>query len=100
MIDPEFDTEILAKKVGLSRMQLHRKLKALTDLSTSKFVQTIRLKRAAMLIEQNAAPITQIAYDVGFQNPTYFTECFKKQFGVSPSKYIEKKIDLIESDKK
>lgn len=92
MASADFSTEFLAKKIGLSRMQLHRKLKALTDLSTSRFIQTIRLKRAAQLLNNNAAPVTQIAYEVGFENPTYFAECFKKHFGVAPSKYTSHKV--------
>ena len=90
MRETSFDTTFLANSIGLSRMQLHRKIKALTDLSTAQFILTIRLRRAAALIQQKAAPITQIAYDVGFHNPSYFTACFRKEFGVPPLEYLKR----------
>ena len=85
---PDFSIEILAQKIGLSRMHLFRKIKALTDLSASQFVLVIRLKRAAQLLAEKAGTVTEIAYQVGFDNPSYFSACFRKQFGVRPSQYF------------
>ncbi len=85
--NPELRAGFLADHIGFSRMQLHRKLKALTGLTTTAFVRTIRLKRAAQLLSQKSARSTEIAYKVGFQNPSHFAACFKKQFGVSSSEY-------------
>ncbi len=88
MSDPEFGVDKFRKEIALSRVQLHRKLHALTDQSTSEFVRSVRLNRAAQLLKQNADTITQIAYEVGFKNPSYFSSSFQKQFGVLPKEYI------------
>jgi DNA-binding response OmpR family regulator len=85
--DYTFTVERMAEEMNLSRTQLLRKLKALTDLSPSDFIKDIRLKRAAHLIQHKADTITQIGYAVGFNDQSYFTKCFKKQFGVSPSEF-------------
>ncbi|MFZ5518086.1 MAG: two-component regulator propeller domain-containing protein [Candidatus Zhuqueibacterota bacterium] len=84
---PEFNVTALTQLVGMSRMQLHRKIHALTNLTTSAFIRSLRLKRAADLLRQRADNISQVAYDVGFNNPSYFAECFRQQFGVLPSEY-------------
>ena len=68
-------------------MQLYRKLKAMTGLSANEFIRNIRLKRAAQLIEQNELTIAEVTYEVGFTDRQYFRNCFKKQFGVNPSRY-------------
>ena len=85
--ESEFGTEKFTKEIGMSRTALHRKLKALTDQSTTEFIRIIRLKRAAQLIKQNVGNITEIAYDTGFTNLSYFTKCFKDIFSVAPSDY-------------
>jgi AraC-like DNA-binding protein len=77
--------------MAVSNMQLYRKLKALVDQSANDFIRSIRLSHAARMIRQKKDNITQIAYAVGFNNPSYFADCFKKQFGVSPSKYPKDK---------
>jgi len=71
----------------MSRMQLHRKLLALTNKSANNFIRSLRLKRAAELLRQHYGNVAQIAYEVGFNNPSYFAECFRKQFGKLPSEY-------------
>ncbi|NIT55922.1 MAG: helix-turn-helix domain-containing protein [Aliifodinibius sp.] len=71
----------------MSRSQFYRKLTALTDQSPLEFMRHIKLKRAASLLEQQAGNISEIAYRVGFNNPAYFAECFRKLFGVSPREY-------------
>jgi DNA-binding response OmpR family regulator len=85
--NPDFDVTILAREVGMSRMQLHRKLQALTNQSANKFIRSLRLKKAADLLNQKYGNVAQIAYEVGFNNPAYFAECFRKQFGKLPSEY-------------
>jgi signal transduction histidine kinase/ligand-binding sensor domain-containing protein/DNA-binding response OmpR family regulator len=89
MSDPEYSVETLGKDVGMSRMQLYRKLKALTDHSANEFIRSIRLKRAAQLLEQNQLSVAEVTYDVGFTDLPYFRECFKKMFGVTPSEYAQ-----------
>ncbi len=85
--DSEFNVEKFNKAMGLSRMQSYRKLKALTGQSVNEFIRTIRLKRAAQLIEQQELTIAEVTYEVGFNDLKYFRHCFKKQFGVNPSEY-------------
>ena len=82
-----FTADEFSKKAGLSRMQLHRKLQALTDQSASEFIRNFRLKRAMKLLSAKKGNISEIAFEVGFNNPSYFTECFKVLFGFSPSEY-------------
>jgi signal transduction histidine kinase/ligand-binding sensor domain-containing protein/DNA-binding response OmpR family regulator len=85
--DADFTIEAFSHEMHLSRVQLHRKLKALMGLSASDYIRKLRLNRAAELILNHTATITEIAYEVGFNNPSYFSECFKKQFGKLPSEY-------------
>lgn len=85
--NPNFDTTKMAKEVGISRMLLNTKLKALTGLPTGEFIRTIRLKRAAQLLQQGYGNVTDIAYEVGFQSLSYFAKAFREQFGKSPSQY-------------
>jgi len=87
MDDMEFNVEKFSKEVGISRRHLNRKLQALTNHSAREFIRIIRLKRAAQLLQKKSDLITQIAYQVGFKNLSYFAECFRKQFGQSPSEY-------------
>jgi ligand-binding sensor domain-containing protein/signal transduction histidine kinase/DNA-binding response OmpR family regulator len=90
MSDSKFKVDDFIKEINMSRSVLFRKLKALTGQSTNEFIKTIRLKRAAQLFERSDLNISEIAYEVGFNDPKYFRNCFKKQFGKSPSRYREK----------
>lgn len=85
--DSDLSVENLSKHLAISRIHLHRKLKALTGLSASGFVRLIRLKRAKHLLDQNSATISEISYQVGFNSTSYFAKCFKEQFGVLPSEH-------------
>lgn len=87
--DVEFSVDNLGQEMGLSRSQLHRKLKALTTQSTSEFIRLIRLKRAAQLFKQGKQNIDEVSYMVGFNTPSYFTKCFRLQFGVTPTEFLE-----------
>ena len=87
MANSEFYVDDLGKELGLSRMQLYRKLKALVGQSANEFVRSLRLKRAAQMIGQDQLTISEITYQVGFNDLQYFRDCFKKQFGVNPSEY-------------
>lgn len=87
MSEVAFSVEQLADEVHLNRTQLLRKLKALTGLSPNDFIKDLRLKKAADLIRQKADTVTQIGYAVGFNDQSYFTKCFKKQFGITPTEY-------------
>ncbi|MGI9532542.1 hybrid sensor histidine kinase/response regulator transcription factor [Lutimonas sp.] len=86
----------LAKNLGFSRSSLYRKVKALTGLSINQFVRKVRLNRAAKLIDQGEMNISQVAFEVGFNDLKYFRNCFKEQFGVVPSIYRKRK--LVKAD--
>jgi DNA-binding response OmpR family regulator len=91
LADSGFSVDELASEVYLSRVQLHRKLKALIDMPASDYIRTLRLNRAAELIAHKTANIAEIAYDLGFANPGHFSEAFRKQFGVLPSEFSSRK---------
>ncbi|GMN10726.1 hypothetical protein MTsPCn9_22990 [Croceitalea sp. MTPC9] len=86
-IDNEFlSVEDIASKVGFSRAQLHRKLKALTNKSAGQLVNEIRLNNAKTMLTQKVGSVSEVAYSVGYSNMSYFTKSFKEKFGVLPSK--------------
>lgn len=85
--DELFSVEHLSSKIGLSRVQLHRKIKALCNQSTSEFIRTYRLQKAVELIKQDAGNFTEIAFKVGFNSQAYFNKSFQKMYGVTPSEY-------------
>lgn len=87
----DFGVESLTKSVGISRAQLHRKMKEMTGLSTSEFIRNVRLEQAARLIGNKKINITQVAYSVGFNNQAHFSTVFKKHFGMTPTEYAEMK---------
>ena len=83
----QFTVEELGDKLFMSRSQVHRKLKAITNQSATEFIRNYRLHRAADLLKQESGNITEIAYQVGFSSQAYFSRSFQKFFGVSPSEY-------------
>ena len=85
----EFEVSQLQDELLMSRTQLFRKIKALTNQSPGEFIRTVRLKRAAQLMDQNFGNIAQITFEVGFNNPSYFAKCFKELFGKLPSEYMK-----------
>jgi DNA-binding response OmpR family regulator len=94
----EFDVETFSKEIGMSRGHLHRKLTTLIDQSPSDFIRTIRLKRAARLLDKQAGNISEVAFQVGFNSLTYFTKCFREFYGQTPSEYADKHSSLNESN--
>jgi len=84
-----FSVENLQKEIGMSRMQLHRKLKALTNQPAGDFIRSVRLKRAAQILQQPGVQVSEAAYLSGFNHLSYFSKCFKDQFGVLPSDYVK-----------
>ena len=87
----QFSVEELGKELGLSRVHLYRKVKKLTGLSVSEFVTSVKLKKSLDLLVNSGETIAEVAYEVGFSSPSYFTSCFKKQFNLTPSGYIQDK---------
>lgn len=84
MGDSDFTVERLGEEVGLSRVQLYRKVKALTGQTPVDLLKKARLERARLLVEKTDKSISEISYEVGFTAPSYFNKCFKDEFGVSP----------------
>lgn len=87
--NPEFDVKIFTEQMQVSNSMLYRKLKALTNLSPNEFIRNIRLKTASKLMQERKGNISDIAFSVGFGDAKYFSACFKKEFGVTPSEYME-----------
>ncbi len=87
--DPNLEIKQLASEAGLSRTNLFLKLKALTGYSPGEYIRTIRLEKAAQLLRKTELTIGEIAYQVGFKYPKYFSTCYHHQYGVTPSEYRE-----------
>ena len=85
MANPDFDIQALELALKMSNMQLYRKLKGVTGLSGIEFIRTIRLKKAFQLLETATYSVAEVAYQVGFNDPSYFTRIFKKEYGKAPS---------------
>ena len=86
--------EDFAAEIGVSRMQLHRKLKSLLGVSATEFLRNERLKVGAELLKQGNGNISEIAYSVGFSDVSYFSKCFKEMFSATPSDYLNSKKHL------
>jgi len=88
--DSDLDIEGFASLVGVSRMQLYRKLHSLTDMTVKEFIRHIRLKRATQLLVQDKMNVSEVAYEVGFKDLSHFRKCFKREYGMSASEYVAK----------
>lgn len=86
----QFDIQLFCSELGVSRTMLFTKVKAWTNFTPNEFIHEIRMKRAAYFLEQNKMNISQISYKVGFNNPKYFSKCFQKKYGETPSQYMNK----------
>ena len=84
----EYTVKELAKDMGMSHSVLYRKVKALTNMTVSAFVKSVRLKKAAQLLKTGAGSISDVAYQTGFSNPKYFSTCFRQEFGQTPSEVM------------
>ena len=85
-----FDITYFSAELGVSRTMLFTKIKAWTNFTPNEFIQHIRMKRAAQLLEQDGLTVAEVSYQVGFRNPKYFSKCFQKKFGHTPSEYSNK----------
>ena len=84
-----FSVKDLSDELAMSRVHLYKKLSSLTGKSPLEFIRTVRLKRAAQLLEKSQLTVSEVAYKVGFNNPKYFSRYFKSEFNVLPSEYAE-----------
>jgi len=85
--DPKFSVEDLADKLGVSRVQLYRKVKAIIGINISDHINNVKLEKAAELLKASQMNISEIAYSLGFSSPNYFSTAFKNKFGISPKEY-------------
>lgn len=86
--NPELSVDFLAKEMGISRSGLFPKIKMLANVTPNELIQVIRLKKAASLLLEKRFRINEVSYMVGFNDPTYFTKCFFKQFGIKPKDFM------------
>lgn len=86
----EFSVEELSEQIGLSRVHLYRKVKALTTLSPSDYINKFRLHKSLALLEEQGGNISGVSMDVGFSSPAYFTKKFREEFGKTPSEYLNR----------
>ena len=82
--DSSFNVESIGPKIGLSRVQLYRKVKAITGSSVVDLIRKARLAKAKRLLENHSKSVSEVAYEVGFSSPSYFTKCFKEEYGMLP----------------
>ena len=86
LLNPELSVSKLTRLIGMSRTDLHRKIKLMSGMSTTQFIRFMRLKKAVKLILENPQfNISQVAYKVGFCDQSYFTKCFHEVFGITPN---------------
>ncbi len=88
--NPDLNVDEMAESLGLSRSQLYRKVKSLTNYAPNELVRIIRVQRGKQLLMQNTKTISEIAYELGFSSPSYFAKCFKDLYGETPTEFVEK----------
>lgn len=86
--DPELDIDSISKDIGMSRSNLYRKIKSLTDIPPNEFIRNFRLEMAAKILREARIPIAEVYVAVGFSSHAYFSRCFKSLYGVSPTEYM------------
>lgn len=89
--NPDFNFDLFVDEIAVTKSTLYRKIKAMTGLTTTDFIKNIRLKKSCDILRNGISNIAEVAYAVGFNDPKYFTKCFKKEFGITPSEYLQKR---------
>ena len=89
MANPNLKMDDLGEQLGISRVQLYRKVKTLTGLSPVELLRQMRLQKGKILLNTTTKTVAEIAYEVGFNSASYFANCFKKQFGKLPMELRE-----------
>ncbi|WP_236059568.1 two-component regulator propeller domain-containing protein [Chitinophaga rhizophila] len=89
LMDPDFDISMLCSSMGMSKTNLYQKIKQLTGQSTGDFVRTIRLKKAAHIMSHEDVPLSEVILRIGIQTQSYFTKAFKKEFGKTPTQFLQ-----------
>lgn len=85
LADSELSVDNIASEMGLSRVQLYRKLKALTNYSPTDLLRICRLKTAEQILKTSDTTVAEVCYNVGFSSHSYFTKCYREYFGESPT---------------
>ncbi|MBN2812743.1 MAG: helix-turn-helix domain-containing protein, partial [Bacteroidales bacterium] len=96
--DSEFCVEVFVEKMAVSRSLLHKKLTAIVDQSAGDFITHIRLKKSTELLKTRIFNISEVAYQVGFNDPKYFSRIFRRVYGVTPTEYAEGKLPVTIAD--
>jgi len=90
LIDSDLNVDEIGKSLGLSRVQLYRKIKSLTNYAPNELVRIIRLKASEQMLIKTEKSISEVAYETGFSSPSYFTKCFKEYFNESPTDFLKR----------
>ena len=88
MVDSDFNVSILQEKMGMGNKQLYRKLKALTGQTPVEYIRDMRMQKAAKLLKAGKFSVSEVMYTVGFSNSSYFSKCFSKAFGMTPTEFM------------
>jgi AraC-like DNA-binding protein len=96
--EPSLSVQDFVRELGISRTQLHRKMKALTGHSVNHLVRNMRLQRGLALLKHSGKAISEIAYEVGFSSPSYFTERFREYYGYPPSEALNQEVTDSQSE--
>ena len=97
LTNDKFNVQSFSEGIGMSRTALFYKLKEITKLSTTEFIRSVKLKEALHLMRQDKYNISEITFLAGFSDPKYFRTCFKKMFGQTPSEYMKRLKQQVES---
>ena len=89
LVNPELDIDFLCSEIGMSRTKLYQKIKGITGQAIGDFVRTIRLKTAVHIMSHEDVPLSEVMYRIGIQTQSYFTKAFKKEFGKTPSVFLQ-----------
>jgi len=89
LVNPDFDIEYLCGKIGMSRTKLYQKIRSISQQSTGDFIRTLRLKKAVQIMTHEDVSLTEVMYRIGIQTQSYFTKSFKKEFGKTPTQFMQ-----------
>ena len=90
LTNAQFGVSELAREMGMSRSNLHLKVKKITKSSASQFINQVRLKKAMEILRQSSLTISETAFDCGFQSVSYFTKCFREHYGYTPGEVVKR----------
>ena len=91
MIDSDFNVTSLQEIIGIGGKQLYRKIKAMTGMTPVEYIRGIRLRKAAMMLKEGKFSVSEVMYSVGFSNSSYFSKCFSKEYGMTPTEFMKVK---------